>query len=327
MENENQVLDPVAPETVEETAQEVAEDKDAIKVPEVEEIVLSPLAEAIVEEREAQAQLRKRDCNMLAILKAHLAENIRLNGILDNINRNIARLKALLNTPKPKMKVGLLLLGLVIILGGAVVYLLKIVDESIFGAAAGVGFVLVLSAIITKLIGNSKWKKFIAGVNAELEVEREKARIAQEKIDKHWAEAVVPYAESITPDKFPSADVYNYHAVCTMLDLMSNLRADSIKEAAVLYDEVCFRSRMDSAFNSMERSLQETARQAARSAAAAERSASANESAAASAAVMAASSVSMAASAEKAARASVKASNASIEASNAVKSAADRTYY
>ena len=271
---------------------------------------------------EAVTYLRHQDCAMVSTLRDHLKENIRLHNILDKINAEIARLKKLLKTPKPKFKVMLVIVAAIIAIGGMLLGSDR--NTTLFYGALGIGAALVILAIILKVNANKKWQAFIDETNAQLAVEEENAINAQKDIDEYWNGQVQPFIEAIVPDLFPASHVLNYNAVCGILDIMTNLRADTVKEAVNLYEEILFRGRMQNAFKHMESSLAETARNSARTAQAAERSAVANESAAASAALTAASAASMARSASRAADASVRASNASVDASNAVKDAANR---
>ncbi len=272
---------------------------------------------------EAVTYLRHQDCAMLTTLRDHLKENIRLHKILDKINAEIDRLKKLLKTPKPKFKIMLVILAVVI----AVVGMLLGSDRNttLYYGALGIGVALIILAIILKVNGNKKWQAFIDETNAQLAVEEENAINAQKDIDEYWNGQVVPFVEAIVPDLFPASHVLNYNAVCGILDIMTNLRADTIKEAVNLYEEMLFRGRMQNAFKHMESSLAETARNSARTADAAERSAAANESAAASAALTAASAASMAASSASMARSASRAADASVSASNAIKDAANRS--
>lgn len=270
----------------------------------------------IRKQNEAVTYLRKRDCKMLTVLKDLLGENIRLNGILNGINAEIARLNELLETPKPKFKFVLLLVGLALAL-----LAVTMLDVPAF---AVVGLAVAVIPFVLKAKGNKKWQAFMDETNAALRLEEEKAARTKQQIEEHWANQVAPYIAEITPDRFPAVYAKNYDAVCGMLYAMENLMANTIHEAVNHYEQELFRNRMKQAFNSMESSLRDTARSAARSAAAAERSAAANESAAASAAVTAAASVSMAKSTAKATKAVESASRASKDASRAIESRANR---
>ncbi len=271
---------------------------------------------------EAVEYLRHQDCEMLTTLRDHLGENIRLHNILSRINAEINRLKNVLQTPKPKFKFLLVLIGLII----AVVGMLLSSDRlpAVFYTSLLVGVGMIILAIVLKVLGNKKWQAMIDETNEKLRTEEEKAQQAQNDIDEYWENHALPFISSIIPDRFPVAHVLDYNTVCGMLYIMDNLRADTIKEAINLYDELCFRANMKASFQSMESSLYETARNSARYAAAAERSAAANERAAASAALTAASAASMASSASSMASSVSRAANASVEASNAVRNAADR---
>lgn len=271
---------------------------------------------------EAVAYLRHQDCAMLTTLRDHLGENIRLHNVLRKIKDEIARLKNLLKTPKPKFKIGLVFLGIIIAIVGMMLGSDR--NAGLYYGALVVGIALIILAIVLKVTGNKKWQAFIDDVNVQITIQEEKAVNAQNDIDDYWQNNALPYITSIVPDRFPVAHVLDYNTVCGMLYVMDNLRADTVKEAINLYDELCFRSNMRASFKSMESSLYETARNSARYAAAAERSAEANERAAASAALTAASAASMAASASSVASSVSRAASASVDASNALRDAANR---
>ena len=282
----------------------VCEEKERTEMPAIaptETLEVIPEMEARVEvasirkQNEAVAYLRKQDCKMLATLKRLLGEDIRLNGILDGINAEIAGLNEVLKTRKPRFKLLLFIIGLAI---GAGLYM--ILDTPLV-LLVGLGISAI--AVIKKIVGNKKWKALMEATNAALREKEEEAARAKQEIEDHWNNQVAPFITLITQERFPSAYARNYEAVCCMLHIMENMMADTIKEATNLYEEMAFRARMNAAFQNMEISMRDTARSAARSAEAAERSAAANESAAASAAITAASSVSMAKSAEKSAKA------------------------
>ena len=284
---------------------------------------------AVRNHNEAVAYLRKQDCAMLTTLRDHLGENIRLHNVLARINDEIARLKNLLKTPKPKFKIALVLVGIVVAIAGMMLSSDK--SKAGYYGSLAIGVALIILAIVLKVLGDKKWKKFIEDVQAKITIQKEKAANAQKDIDDYWENHALPYIASIIPDRFPVAHVLDYNTVCGMLYVMDNLRADTIKEAINLYDELCFRSSMRASFKSMESSLYETARNSARYAAAAERSAEANERAAASAALTAASAASIASSASRMASSTSamasdvsRAASASVDASNAVRDAANR---
>ena len=134
----------VATETQEEPVEEVEE---AVEEEEVLVGILKENVEKIEEHNDAVAYLRNRDCKMLATLKSHLGENIRLHKILDGIKAEIARLKALLNTPKPKLKILLIIFGVAIAVGGMLLFSGDD-KKTYFYAALAVGAVLVILAII-----------------------------------------------------------------------------------------------------------------------------------------------------------------------------------
>ncbi len=307
-------------EETEEQAEEAENESLAVCEAKEEAVVLcdNPQVALIEERNEAVAVLRKRDCTMLTELRDHLGENIRLHSILDGINREIARLRELMKTPKPKIKTAMLVIGIILTLaGGGAFAALGSRGEAIsgnitgiLGGIIGLGVLFITLTIVLKVLGNKKWRAYMEELNRLLDIEKEKAEKAQRDIDNYWANSALPYISSIIPDRFPIAHVLDYNTVCGMLYIMENLRADTVKEAINLYDELSHRARVEASFSSMEASLYETARNSARYAAAAERSAEANERAAASAALTAASAASIASSAQRAASASEEASRA-----------------
>lgn len=263
----------------------------------------NPQVRSIVEERNAIAYLREKDCSMLAQLQGYLKENIRLHGILNDIQAEIARLKKLLRTPAPKIKKLPLIGGIIFMLIGIIL----VVQGNDHGSGSAVstlsyamlavGVILIIVAIVLKVNAVKKWKLFIEETQAKLKQAEHEAEIAQQHINEHWENFVAPFVNEIVPARFPEAYVYNYNAVSDMLWYMTVMRADTIKEAINLYEECLHRRRVENALNS-------TARSAARTAVAQEKAAYAAEVSAASTAAMAASMASMAHSAERQAAAS-----------------------
>ena len=264
----------------------------------------NPQVRSIIEERNAIAYLREKDCSMLAQLQGYLKENIRLHGVLRDIQAEIARLKNLLRTPEPGIKKLPLIGGIIFMLLGIVLIAQGIGQEgqssaisTLSYAALTIGVILIVVAIVLKVNAVKKWKLFLEETQAKLRQAEHEAEVAQQHINEHWENFVVPYVNDIVPARFPEAYVYNYNAVSDMLWYMTVMRADTIKEAINLYEECLHRQRVENALNA-------TARSAARTAAAQEKAANAAEVSAASAAAMAASMASMAYSAQRQAAAS-----------------------
>ncbi len=219
--------------------------------------------QSLLEQREATAYLRKRDCEMLSTLKGHLAENIRLNDILNQINQRISQLQQTMKTPKPRISVGSLVWGIILLVLGAAGFiayfilngfLMDFVMTIILIAAcvlAAGGVACIVSAIVKLAVATKKWRFLIAMTRAQLETEQNNANAAQDSINSHWNGTVQVYLDEITPERLPLAYAKNYAAVCAMLDLMSNLRADTIKEVINLYEEICYRSQMRTAFGNI----------------------------------------------------------------------------
>lgn len=219
--------------------------------------------QSLLEQREATAYLRKRDCEMLSTLKGHLAEHNRLNDVLNQINQKISQLQQTMRTPKPRIGLGALVWGIILLVlgvAGFVAYfvlnglLLDFIMTIILIAAcvfAVNGVACVISAIVKLAVATKKWKSLIAMTIAQLETEQRNASTAQDEIKKHWDETVQAYLNEVTTERFPLAYAKNYAAVSEMLDLMNNLRADTIKEAINLYEENCYRAQMGAAFGNI----------------------------------------------------------------------------
>ncbi len=310
--NEENVSTEVLEEAAEEAFEEIAEEEETAPVeicPEDPVMEQNEEVIAIRRHNEAVAYLRNQDCAMLTTLKKHLGENIRLNNILGGINREISRLKNLLKTPKKKLKIWLLIIGIIVAIIGFTN------EDAVLLGIIGIGVIAI--PIVLKVLADKKWKAFIADINAKIAVQEEKARKAKQDIDEYWQNHARPYILTIIPDRFPTDRVVEYDTVCGVLHLMENLYADTVKEAVNLYDERRFQKMMNS-------SLQTTARSAVRTAEAAERSAIANESTATSAAAMAASAAVTAASSASVAHSASRIANASERSSDAMRDIANK---
>ena len=88
---------------------------------------------------------------MIATLRDHLGENIRLHNVLDNIKAEIARLKKLLNTPKPKFKFVLVIVAIVVAIGGMMLGSDR--SKALFYGALLAGVGLIALAIVLKVRG------------------------------------------------------------------------------------------------------------------------------------------------------------------------------
>jgi len=291
------------------------------------EIVADPAVKnAIVQERAAKTVLRKEDCKMLARLKAILGENIRLHGILSDINAKIADIKRKLKTPKPKIKTGLLVPGIILLLLGLLFILMSGANQSVGSAIPliliGVGAILVILAIIFKILDVKKWKAYIADLEVQLAKAEAEAAAAQNAIDEYWKNEAKPYIATLIPDRVPQVYVLNYCAISDMLWLMENLRADTVKEAANLYDELLFRASM----KSISAKVDDIARDTRRSAIANEEAARAAQATAVSAAAMSASMASIAASEASIAQSEARRAAASESAARSISDMSYRYY-
>lgn len=267
----------------------------------------------IRQHNEALTYIRKQNCQMLAKLKGLLGENIRLNGILNGINAEIARLKNVVATPKPKFQLRDTLPSLIIL---SICMLLYLFTKSAAIALIGLAIAVVVP-VVRMVMANQKWKKLVENAKKALAEEESKAARVKKQIDDNWQTQVAPYISEIVPDHFPAVYAQNHEMVSAMLDAMENLRANTITEAINLCEEMMFRAGVQASLLRMESSLRDAARSAARSAAAAEASA-------ARMAAIESNTASMAASASRVASAAESAASAQEEAARAVRDRANR---
>ena len=294
----------------------------------VKEIAADPAIKSeIVKKRAARSELRKEDCKMLARLKEILAENIRLHGILDEIKAKIAEIKRKLKTPAPKIKKFPLVLGILLILSGAFIIVLSSLMETEVSTLPIIllitGVLLLTLAIVLKIVGVKKWKAFLADLEVQLARAESEAAVAQNNIDEHWENEAKPYILTLIPDRVPQSYVLNYCAISDMLWLMENLRADTVKEAVNLYEELLFREAMKEIASRVD----DIARDTRRSAIANEEAARAAKATAASAAAMSASMASIAASEASIAHSQARMAAASESASRSISDMTYRYYY
>lgn len=287
------------------------------------EIVADPAVKnEIVKRRAAEAALRKEDCKMLARLKDILGENIRLHGILADINARIADINRKLKTPKPKIKKGLLFFGILFLTVAIVAFLVPAASQNVSSLSViflAIGLAFLIPAIVIKIVAVKRWKAYLADLRIQLAQAEAEAAAAQNAIDEYWANEAKPYILTLIPDRVPRSHVLNYRAISDMLWLMENLRADTVKEATNLYEELIFRSSM----RSISAKVDDIARDTRRSALANEEAARAAKSTAASAAAMSASMASIAASEASIAHSEARRAAAS---ESAARSISDLTY-
>lgn len=217
--------------------------------------------EKTLEQRKATEYLRNRDCEMLYTLSGHLEENIQLHNVLNEINKKIADIQGKLKTPKPRTKGGMLAVGIIsLILGiaGAVIWFMMNLPSLIMMTiiiASGVfalgGIAFIISSIITVSVARKKWRAFIANAKTELALEQNNANRARENINNYWNNTVQVYLNEIVPTRFPKTYATDYVAVSGILRLMMDLRADTIKEAINLYEEISYREQTRAAFADM----------------------------------------------------------------------------
>ena len=264
---------------------------------------------------------------MLTRLKEVLAENIRLHGILSEIKAKIADIKRKLKTPQPKIKTALLVPGIVLAFLGIVFIAMSGARQSggqglpIFLIITGV--ILIALAIVFKVLDVKKWKAYLADLEVQLAKAEAEAAAAQNDIDEYWENEAKPYIVTLIPDRVPQAYVLNYCAISDMLWLMENLRADTVKEAANLYDELLFRASM----KNISEKVDDIAKAAKRSAIANEEAARAAKATAASAAAMSASMASIAASEASIAQSEARRAAASESAARSIADMSYRYYY
>ena len=116
----------------------------------------NPHVENLLEERKAVDYLRRCDCKMLSELKEHLGENLRLQGILNDINLKNTNLNTELNRPVPKMKVLFLVFGVFFAVMDVIVSMLYYMENKThpIGSIAllVVACILVFGPIIKKVV-------------------------------------------------------------------------------------------------------------------------------------------------------------------------------
>lgn len=229
----------------------------------------NPEVQAELKHREAVNYLRKRDCEMLSELKGHHENNIKLWNIFSEIQGIIADLGNKLKTPKPKINKRMLIISLILSvvgIGVAIVMLPVIV-------LAVVGIVMLIITLSKNKKATTLWQGMIDSTKAELAVQEKNADNARKNAEEHWENVVMAYIKEKTTGRFPEKYATDYNAVCFVLHVLINMRADNIKEGINLYEDMLFRNEEIAI-------LTESVRYAARTAVASERSARANEEAA-----------------------------------------------
>ncbi len=226
----------------------------------------NPEVQAEIKHREAVHYLRQRDCSMLSELKNKLEENIKLQEKLNAIKMQIAELQKNLRTPQPKINKKMLMIGLLLLVVGIVLFAFI----PFLVVAAIVGAVLTIIALVKNAKAKKSWKDMMDQTRVRISEEEKNAQAAQANIDNHWKTVVMAYINESLVGRFPVEYAVNYNAVCYILYMITNMRADNIKEAINLYEDILFRNQAIA-------TLTESVRYAARTAVASERSARANE--------------------------------------------------
>lgn len=259
-----------------------------------------------------QNQERKDNIILLTVLQSMQKELARLNEVILNCKQRINDLENKLRTPKPAHKTIMIVLGIFAIIGGIALFAIPSFDNrSLPIVLLVLGAILLVTDITVTAKKRKAWSALMDQYRAELEIAKADLSMAEANRDQFLCEVMVPYAEKITPDRFPAKLIYNELAVNFMLECLICLRCDTIKEALNGYYEELFRRQTIGKLDNMEQYLIAISHSTARAAEANERSAAANERSAAANEAAAIAAASMARSAQRMANAQERSASAS----------------
>lgn len=231
-----------------------------------------------MKEKEIASSERHENIEMLTGLLEKLQE---YNRKIADRNKKRAAMKAAeaeLAGVKTKMTRGALI-GRIILLALIAVVALIVSDFDL-------GTALIVLAILSLLIllWVRKYRRCTREFEAQLEHFREQlanAKAAYEQactaVQDYFDWTLKPYIQEIVPERFPEVYVMDVYAVEQMLNLLINLRADSIKEVINLYEYIRYQNNMDHSLSYIKGKVDSIANSSARSAAASERTAAASE--------------------------------------------------
>lgn len=242
-----------------------------------------------MKEREIAGAERHENIKMLADLLEKLQEYNR--KIADRNRKKVAMeaAEAALASAKPKMTRGAFI-GRIIMLA-----LIAAAALLVFGSDLTVALIAVAVVILLIVLTTRKYRRCTREFEKLLEDLREQladAKAAYEQactaVNDYFEWTLKPYIQEIVPERFPEVYVMDVYAVEQMLNLLINLRADTIKEVINLYEYIRYQDNMKHSLSYIKGKVDSIAKSSARNAAASERTAAAGEITAASTATIAA---------------------------------------
>ena len=151
-------------------------------------------------------------------------------------------------------------------------------------------FIGLIVMFVINMIDKKKWEERCARLRAQKEAAKKAYDAAYADLNKYDAEVFQPKIAKYVPDSFALYYARNSFAIQYMLDMLKNLRADTIREAINVYEDAMHHARVEKALASVANLSVEIAKNTARSAAANEVAAKAAVATAANTAAIAASS-------------------------------------
>lgn len=250
----------------------------------------------ILKEKEIASSERHENIEMLTCLLEKLQE---YNRKIADRNKKRAAMKAAeaeLAGVKTKMTRGALI-GRIVLLALIAVAALIVSD---FDLGTALIVLAILSLLIVLLV--RKYRRCTREFEAQFEHFREQlanAKAAYEQactaVQDYFDWTLKPYIQEIVPERFPEVYVMDVYAVEQMLNLLINLRADTIKEVINLYEYIRYQNNMDHSLSYIKGKVDSIANSSARSAVASERTAAASERTATASEITAVSTATMAA--------------------------------
>lgn len=250
-----------------------------------------------MKEREVASAERHENMKMLADLLEMLREYNRKIADRNRKKEAMEAAEAALASAKPKMSRGALIGRIIIFALIAVIALFALSGSNLFLAIIAVAIVAVFIGLTIKKYRRciSEYEKLLEELREQLANAKAAYQQACTAVQDYFEWKLNPYIQEIVPERFPEVYVMDVHAVEQMLMLLTNLRADTIKEVVNLYEYIQYQNKMNRSLSYVMDKVESIARSSARSAAASERTAAASERTAAASEVAAASSVAMAA--------------------------------
>lgn len=245
----------------------------------------------IVKEREVASAERHENMKMLADLLEMLREYNRKITDRNRKKEAMEAAEAALANAKPKMSRGALIGRIIILALIAVIALFALSASNLFLAIIVVAIVAVFIGLTIKKYRRciSEYEKLLEELREQLADAKAAYQQACTAVQDYFEWKLNPYIQEIVPERFPEVYVMDVHAVEQMLMLLTNLRADTIKEVVNLYEYIQYQNKMNRSLSYVMDKVESIARSSARNAAASERTAAASEATAVNSAAVAAS--------------------------------------